>query len=166
MELREPVEETLGQLGDAILVQLPGADGQRMPSRASAAQRSIMGAGTLVHVEHSALPDHGEEPAHETNPAHIEHESEQGAGGQKAGLPSNSGTECGMSAATMSPGRDPGPPLCSRQGSPVLSFAALIPQSSPLHAHIAAQQARPFPHSQHQASMLGLSCIVRQQPLP
>ena len=158
MELREPGEETLGQVGSPVPVQLPRAAGQSTPSRAGTAQRSraVTGADTAVQMEHSAPLDHLQGPAHETTPAHSVGDPKEGSGGQKAGAPSSSGMERGMSAALMSPGREAGPLLSARQGSPALTFASLIPQSSPLHARIAAQQVRLLRHSQHTALSLGM----------
>ena len=151
MELREPEEEILGQVGDAVPAQLPGAPGQDPSSRAAADQqrsRAIRAAITAVRRACPAALEHPGRPAPTGSPAQRQHQPQK-ASGTGAEVPSSSGMERGMSAALMSPGRAPEAMPSAQHGSPALTFATLIPQSSPLHARITTQQVLnlcPYPH--------------------
>ncbi len=146
MDLREPEEEILGQVGRAVPVQLPGPPGQNPSSRAAADQqrsKAIRAAITAVRGASPAAMGLPGRPAPKGSPAQRQHQSQKGSGAKEE-LPSTSGMERGMSAALMSPGREPKPAPRAQHGSPALTFATLIPQNSPLHARIAAQQVSNF----------------------
>ena len=146
MELREPEEEIPAKVGSAVPVQLPGAPGQDFSSRAAADQersKAIRAAITAVRGARPAALEHRGRLAPRGSPAQRQHQPQKGSGA-KTEPPSSAGMERGMSAVLMSPGRAPEPAQSAQHGSPALTFATLIPQSSPLHARIAAQQVRSF----------------------
>ena len=168
MELREPEEETLGQVGSSVPAQVPRAAGQSHSCRAVAEEQgrmAIQEPTVAEQIVHLSPPEMFARPVPKGGSALRQHEPqelsgteagapsstgmERGMSAAKAGAPSSTGMERGMSAALMSPGRMPEQVLSAQHGSPTLTFASLIPQSSPLHARVAAQQASPYVTHSH-----------------